>query len=150
MHIGIVGYSSNRIDPIAAHALLQHAMQQLISQHAPSAQPTDIHIISGLTNIGIPKIAYQIADLHGYHTVGISAARALTVNCGIYAVDQQIIVGEQFGDESACFIATIDYLIRVGGGRQSHHEVELFKAKCKALGRDMNAYLVEHALERLI
>jgi len=101
MNIGVVGYSSDQIDATAAHTLLQASFQQLVAQQMGNAP---IRIISGLTNIGVPKLAYQIAHQLGYQTVGISAQRALKVNCGIYAVDEQLIVGLEFGDESACLL----------------------------------------------
>ncbi len=149
MNIGIVGYSSHHIDQEIARTLLQQAIQELIQVHARSATPADICIISGLTNIGIPKVAYQIADQQGYRTVGISAQRALTVKCAVYAVDEQIIVGLDFGDESDQFITAIDYLVRIGGGKQSRNEVELFKNKCLSLGREISQHLIERELEYL-
>ncbi len=149
MNIGIVGYSSDQIDQTGAYALLEQSMLQLVALHAPKAPPADIRIISGLTNIGVPKIAYQIASKLGYRTVGLSAARALKVKCGVYDVDERIIIGREFGDESLEFVTRIDYLIRVGGGKQSRHEMGLFKGKCAVLGRSVAEYLIEHDLDLL-
>ncbi len=53
MNIGIVGYSSHKIDDQIAKTLLLQLFQQLIALQA-SAQSVPIPIISGLTNIGIP------------------------------------------------------------------------------------------------
>jgi hypothetical protein len=149
MNIGIVGFSSDQIDHLAAHKLLQQSMQQLVSWHAPKAKPGDIRIISGLTNIGVPKVAYQIADQLGYRTVGISAARALKVHCGMYDVHERIIIGREFGDESLQFVTAIDYLIRIGGGKQSRHELGLFKGKCALLGWSVAEHVIEHDLDLL-
>ncbi len=146
MKIGIVGHSSNRIDEELGLALLETMISRLV---ASKANTGDVEIVTGLTNIGIPKLAYQIADKHRYVKVGISAQQAHEVNCGVYPVDKEIIVGKKFGDESDAFIEYIDYLIRVGGGKQSAAEVKLFKEKCSILDRDVNKHLFEQAFELL-
>ena len=83
--------------------------------------------MSGYTNFGVPQIAYELADKCGFITVGFSAKQALQVKSGVYPVNKVIIKGEKFGDESTDFVANIDALIRIGGGKQSRHETELFK-----------------------
>lgn len=141
MKIGVVGFSQNNIDEALARNILINAFHQILERHS---HHQSIEIVSGLTNIGIPKIAYQIADEFGFIKVGISAARALQVKCGIYHVDQQIIEGKEFGDESITFINYIDFLIRVGGGKQSHQEVKLFIEKCARHGINASDALIEH------
>lgn len=141
MKIGVVGFSQDNIDESLARNILSQSFQQLIARY-PHHEP--IEIVSGLTNIGIPKIAYQIADELHFIKVGISAERALHVKCGIYPVDQQIIEGKEFGDESMTFIDYIDCLIRVGGGKQSHREVKLFIEKCAKRGITISDVLIEH------
>lgn len=143
MKIGVVGFSHENINHDLARTLLRQSFHQLMQRH-PHDKP--IEIVSGLTNIGIPKIAYEIADELGFITVGISAERALHVKCGIYYVDKQMIEGKEFGDESRVFIDYIDYLIRVGGGKQSHREVEMFVEKCALSGIDINDTLIEQEL----
>ena len=86
-----------------------------------------MEIVSGYTNSGVPKIAYELAGRFGFRTIGFSARQALKVRCGLYPVDDVRLVGSCFGDESEAFVRYIDRLIRVGGGPQSRHEVELFK-----------------------
>lgn len=142
MKIGIVGYSSHNIDEQLGFALLDKMISRIVANHS-GRDP--IEIVTGLTNIGIPKLAYQIADLNHYQKIGISAQQAYEVSCGVYPVDKEIIVGEKFGDESQVFVAYIDYLIRVGGGKQSASEVRLFKEKCKALHWDVDNRLAEQA-----
>lgn len=141
MKIGVVGFSQDNIDHELAREILTRSFHQLIERHK---HHEPIEIVSGLTNIGIPKIAYQIADELGFIKVGISAERALHVKCGIYPVDQQIIEGNEFGDESMTFIDYIDFLIRVGGGKQSHREVNLFIEKCAKQGMNVSDVLIEH------
>jgi len=143
MKIGVVGFSHENINHDKARALLRQSFHELMQKHSHN-EP--IEIVSGLTNIGIPKIAYEIADEQGWITVGISAERALHVKCGIYLVDQQIIEGKEFGDESIVFIDYIDFLVRVGGGKQSHREVEMFIEKCTRHGIAITDALLEHDL----
>lgn len=141
--IGVVGYSSNRIDFVHAEQLLNLAFDSILSKNT-SAQHIDI--VSGLTNVGIPKVAYDIARKRGCRTVGISAEQAFKVHCGIYPVDKQMIHGVIFGDESELFVNYIDYLVRVRDGKQSHNEVQLFMAKCASSGWSTIEKLIEHEL----
>lgn len=129
MRIGIVGFSSPHFDQEKAKGILKIKLQEVISD----IYKKEIEIVSGYTNSGIPKIAYTIADSIGLKTVGFSAKKALTVSCGLYPVDKEIIYGKNFGDESQAFVDYIDILIRIGGGSQSRKEVELFKAKNKKI-----------------
>lgn len=120
---GIVGFSRNQFDKKAAREILQDEFQKLKEKHIDET----IEIVSGFTNSGIPKIAYELADEFGFVTVGFSAKQALKVRSGVYPVKKKIIKGNRFGDESEDFIRYIYALIRVGGGKQSRHETELFK-----------------------
>lgn len=67
-----------------------------------SGNSNKYELVSGLTNMGIPKLAYEIADKKGWTTVGFSAEEAKEYEC--YDVDKEIIVGKKFGDESEEFI----------------------------------------------
>jgi hypothetical protein len=125
--IGVVGYSQRHFDHEAARAHLRRFVTALL-ELPEAARPPEI--VSGLTNQGVPKLAYELARELGLPTVGIAARQALRVRAGLFPVDRQILVGERFGDESPVLIAYIDKLIRVGGGPQSRAEVELFRAKC--------------------
>jgi hypothetical protein len=124
MRIGVVGFSQRHFDHDTARAHLRRMLGALLER--PQAQGLKVELVSGLTNQGVPRLAYELATVLGLRTVGISAKQALRVAAGVFPVDERILVGERFGDESATFVATIDVLIRVGGGRQSRHEVELF------------------------
>lgn len=121
--IGVVGYSGKPFDKAIAKEKLISILESLIYEY----DDQNIELVSGYTNIGVPKIAYEIADELGMHTVGFSAKEALNVDCGLYPVKKKFIVGEKFGDESEAFIKYIDVLIRIGGGAQSLSEVLLFK-----------------------
>jgi hypothetical protein len=103
-------------------------------------------LVSGLTDCGVPGIAYRVATRMGLATVGISARQALRVRAGLFPVDRRILVGRRFGDESAAFVAMIDALIRVGGGPQSRREAAMFREKLTAQGLAPAARMIEHEL----
>lgn len=87
----------------------------------------EIVIVSGLTNVGVLKIAYEEAKIRKWRTVGIACKRA--EEHPLFHVDEKIIVGENWGDESPGFIEAIDGIIRIGTGKQSVRETELVKGK---------------------
>ncbi len=122
---GVIGFSKNQFDKESAYTFLDELFRHLKEEHSNKT----IEIVSGYTNSGVPKIAYELADKYGFTTVGFSARQALSVESGTYPVMKVILKGEQFGDESHDFIEYIDKLIRVGGGLQSKKEIELFKEK---------------------
>lgn len=140
LKIGVVGFSRNQFDQKDAAQKLDHTIQQIIANY-PNRE---FEIVSGLTNMGVPRLAYLLADRLGIDTVGFSAKQAFKVYAGIYPVTQQIIVGDRFGDESEEFINYIDVLVRIGGGPQSRHEVELFKNKANS---NLSQYLYEKEVE---
>lgn len=139
LKIGIVGFSRPQFDHQQATQILKAAIAQFIEQF----NADQVEIVSGLTNIGVPKLAYEVAVLQGFVTVGISAKQALKVNCGVFAVDKQIIKGKKFGDESQVFIDYIDCLIRVGGGKQSRKEVQMFREKTQNNAQLLLEYEIE-------
>lgn len=105
--------------------------------------PGEAELVSGLTNQGVPRLAYELAAALGMRTVGVSARQALRVRAGLFPVDERVIVGERFGDESAVFLARIDVLIRIGGGPQSRREAEAFRAQLEQRGAPVEQHLVE-------
>lgn len=125
LKIGVVGFSRNQFDQNRARDILNEEFR-LLKEKLEGGRV--VEIVSGYTNMGVPKLAYQLAENYEFTKVGFSAQQAFRVNAGLYHVDKEVVVGEQFGDESAAFVAYIDGLIRVGGGRQSRHEVKLFRA----------------------
>ena len=120
MKIGVIGYSPQKFDESKAKKLILQGMEEMGFQDTDS-------IVSGLTNIGIPKIAYQLAKEHGLETVGIACKLATDYEC--YPVDKKIIIGDVWGDESQTFLNYIDVLIKVGGGKQSEQEFSKFKGE---------------------
>ena len=147
LRIGVVGYSGRKFDESIARAGLNRIFTE--EMETREADPARIEVVSGLTNIGIPKIAYELATEMGMKTVGISASRALTSDVGTYPVDKQIIVGQNYGDESEEFISYIDVLVRIGGGRQSLDEVAMFRERFDGDDASLAKCLIEVEMPEL-
>lgn len=141
MSVGVVGFSQNQFDHKMAEQIIRTYYEKLVSEHSDKT----IEIVSGYTNTGVVKIAYELADEFGFVTVGFSAKQALTVRAGLYPVQKVILRGEKFGDESSDFVRYINRLLRVGGGKQSRAETQLFKEIQS--GRDLSIILEEHEVE---
>jgi hypothetical protein len=115
MKIGIIGYSAQKFDEDKAREIINMLYDS--NKNIPN-----ITIVSGLTNIGIPKIAYEEAVKRDWKTVGIACEKANDYE--IFPVDKKIIVGDDWGDESNTFLNSIDVLVKIGGGEQSKKEFE--------------------------
>jgi len=144
LKIGVVGYSRSNIDEQLARNLLQACFKKFILQ--ASVGRLQVEIVSGLTNAGIPKVAYEIAAQWQLKTVGISARESFQAECGVFPAMKQMIIGQNYGDESAAFIKYIDCLARVGGGKQSLREVEMFKEKLHHDPKLLANWLIEREL----
>lgn len=139
MKLGIVGYSEGTFDENEAKRLIILG----IYHTELSSGKMVTHIVSGLTDQGIPGLAYRIAaDPAGGEmpTVGIACDKASDYPC--FPVDDEIIVGKEWGDESETFLNYIDALVRVGGGKQSIREAKQFREL------KPNAPIVEFELPR--
>jgi len=90
MKIGVVGFSRRQFDKKMAILKLRNILEILTL----GKDATNIEIISGYTNMGVPRIAYRLADDMGLKTVGFSAKQALRVRAGVYPVKEVILVGE--------------------------------------------------------
>lgn len=144
LKIGVVGYSRPNIDVPQTRALLQINLKKFILQ--AKVNRLQIEIVSGLTNAGVPKVAYELATDWQLKTVGISAREALQAECGIFPVQKQMLIGQHYGDESSYFIRYIDCLLRIGGGPQSLKEAEMFKEKHHHDPVTLAQWLIEHEL----
>lgn len=125
LRIGVVGYSVQQFDEQMALEHLREAYDTLATDY-PYHQKV---IVSGLTALGIPLLAYQEAVHRCWKTVGIACAKAADYPC--FPVDEKRIVGEEWGEESAIFLDSIDVLLRIGGGKQSQRETAEMKARGK-------------------
>lgn len=122
LRVGVVGYSNQPFDRQDALLLIRDAFDSF-------GRIADIEIVSGLTRLGIPALAYEEATRRGWKTIGVACLRAFEYP--LFPVNEAIIAGNNWGDESATFIDMIDVLIRVGGGRQSRHEACLARVQGK-------------------
>ncbi len=125
IRIGVVGYSVQKFNVEDATFLLTSAIDYLKLIH----QAKYIEIVSGYTNLGVPAVAYAIAEKHRYATRGVACEKANEYPC--FDCDEVDIVGENWGDESDAFLKSIDVLVRIGGGMQSNDEA--FRAKAMGI-----------------
>ena len=133
IRVGVVGYSDKKFDKGVALELLCDSFDEATKGYR------DITIVSGLTDLGIPALAYKEALARKWGTVGIACKKASEFKC--FDCDEIVMIGEEWGDESEKFLDSIDVLIRIGGGKQSIAEVK--KAK------EMGIKAIEHELEEI-
>lgn len=139
LRIGVVGYSDKKFDKDDAKLLLAEAIIDMIVDTNTVKRVDEIQIVSGLTNLGIPAIAYEMAKKFKWKTVGVACKKAKEYE--VYPVDKEIIVGDNWGDESRTFLENIDVLIRIGGGKQSLREVQM--------ARNRQIFTIEKELQML-
>lgn len=119
--VGVIGYSAQKFPEGKAKQFLLDTFKSIMKKYEHS----QLEIVSGYSNIGVPRLAYEIADKLGLITVGFAPKEVL--NYELYPIKKKIIKGEKFGDESIYFLKYIDILVRVGGGNQAKREWEIFK-----------------------
>jgi hypothetical protein len=122
-NIGVVGYSSQDFDEKIAKILIYKCFDEAEEY----ADNEEIAVVSGLTNLGIPKLAYEEASERGWKTIGVACKKAEEYD--LFEVDETFIVGGEWGDEREKFLSMLDFLVRVGGGKQSLEEVKIAKEK---------------------
>ena len=120
LKLGIVGYSAQKFDIKKAKKIIKKEFDYFEKIYGK-----DVTIVSGLTALGVPKIAYEEAKIHGWKTVGIACSKANEFEK--FPVDEEIIVGKEWGDESKTFLESIDLLLKVGGGKQAKKEAQIAK-----------------------
>ena len=126
VRIGVVGYSSPDFNKIQAYNILLATITSFIN-----SGKSNLEIVSGYTNFGMPAIAYEIAKQLQLKTAGVACRKAEEFEC--YPCDRVQIVGSKWGDESSVFLKQLDILIHVGGGDQSLAECQAFKKTGKPL-----------------
>lgn len=122
IRIGVVGYSIQEFDEQKANKYIRRVFD-FVEEQFPDDTKT---IISGLTDLGVPALAYREAVKRVWKTKGIACSKALDYVW--FPVSDITIVGSNWGDESETFLKSIDILIRIGGGEQSMREVEMAKS----------------------
>ena len=117
--IGVVGYCPpTQFDGKEAHRMICEAFDKIASEHPDE----DLAVVSGLTNVGVLGIAYTEAASRNWKTVGVACERALEHE--LFPVDEKVIVGKEWGDESETFLQRVDCMIRIGTGPQSIRETK--------------------------
>lgn len=131
VRIGVVGYCPpTRFDEAEAARLIDMAYDQVAKDY-PNAR---IIIDSGLTALGVLKIAYEKAVERGWRTAGIACKKAITEKMPLFPVDEEPrIIGENWGQESAEFTRELHALIKIGHGKQSTNEAALMRATCRTV-----------------
>jgi len=119
MKIGIIGFSTFEFDKGKAEDLITGCLTTL-----DALDPENCQLVSGLTDVGVPGIAYAVAKRLKWYTIGYASKKASEYK--LYPVDEKHIIGDNWGDESEGFLQSIDILIKVGGGDQSKKEFEEF------------------------
>ena len=118
--VGIVGFSSGDFNRAKAQEEIEKAFGLLDILN----KEEQVEIVSGLTNIGVPAMAYKESRKYDWKTRGIACAKAEDYEC--FPCDEVQIVGEEWGDESETFLNYCDILLKFGGGKQSEAEFEAF------------------------
>lgn len=120
--IGVIGFSSGfeKCDRPNAESTCRETLRRLFLQRKESHPETPLWCISGATNVGVPRIAYEQAGELGVTRIGVTAAAAREFE--LAELEYLTIFGEQFGDESEIMLALCDEIWLIGGGNQSERE----------------------------
>lgn len=137
LRIGVVGYCPpSRFDEGKALGYLRYAFDNIQSKYPKRPKV----VVSGLTNVGVLKLAYEEAKRRRWKTAGVACKKAYEFKNNWFPVDENpIIVGEEWGEESPTFLETIDMIVRVGGGKQSRREC----AETKSMDKEVYEYELE-------
>ncbi len=129
LRLGVVGYCPpSKFDESKALEYIIDGYNK-IQQDFPYK---NITVVSGLTNVGVIKIAYEEAKRRNWKTAGVACKKAYDYKESWFAVDESpVIVGEKWGDESSTFTNSIDTILKIGGGPQSIREFEEIRKEGK-------------------
>lgn len=133
VRVGVMGYSGQKFDINKANESLKSAFD-IIEDMFPESE---IIVVSGYTNLGVPALAYAEAVKRGWKTAGVACNQAKEYP--VFPCDEVTLVGENWGDESPTFLKTSDLFVRVGGGGQSKRET----AAAIAAGKTVYEYELE-------
>lgn len=115
--IGFIGYSAMKFDENKAKEIIHNIFKSFNDNE-------DYVIVSGATNMGIPKLVYEEAENYdNMYLTGIMCKDGYT--CELYPCDNILAIGDNWGDESETFIDLIDELYKIGGGPQSENEKKM-------------------------
>jgi len=122
LYIGVVGTTdSSTFNSEEVIEAIEHIFDDIEEEYHENCD--SYCVVSGLTNMGVWKHAYEIASERGYKTIGIAPNEANDYEH--YPVDETVIIGKKFGDESSMLIDSINILVKIGGGDQSDTEMNM-------------------------
>lgn len=143
LRLGVVGYCPpTKFDEKEAVRMLNEAYDK-VEREFPEHKYT---VVSGVTNVGVLKLAYEEAKRRGWKTAGVACRRAYVFEW--FLTDEKpIILGDNWGDESEVFLKGtkirgdphengLDAIVRIGAGNQSIKEA----VKIKELGKPTYEY----------
>jgi hypothetical protein len=131
VNIGFVGYSDSKFDKKYAQKLIDAVFDKIENEFCNTSEL--VNIITGATNLGIPKMVYDKANEENirlgkrFNLVGVMAKEGYEYE--LYPCDIIYAYGKNFGDESKEFISMLDLFIKIGGGKQSIKELSMAKEK---------------------
>ena len=123
VRIGVIGYSAQKFDKAKASEFINEAFDEIENENTNA----EFSVVSGLSDMGIPAIAYKEANKRKWETVGI--APKVVEDYDLYPCDKKHIIGKDWGEESNFFLDYIDVLVKIGGGKQSNQESKKAKEK---------------------
>jgi hypothetical protein len=124
LSIGVVGYClPTKFDEAEAVRMLAEAYDKIEEQFPDTPKM----VVSGLTNVGVLKLAYEEAVRRGWRTKGVACK--LAADHPLFPVDEQCIVGENWGDESQEFLRDLNCMVRIGVGKQSLEECAIISGR---------------------
>lgn len=133
LKIGVVGYCPpSKFNEAMATEMICEAYDRITVEYPDRA----FVCVSGLCDVGVLAIAYAEAKRRGWRTVGFTSSVAKSCGHPLFPVDEELIVGEKWGEESDAFVAYIDCLVRIGMGAQSLREA----GACRAAGKATHEY----------
>lgn len=129
LKVGVNGFHARAQDKVVIWNLISRGFDRIMSETGA----TELHVISSLSDSGVPQAAYHIARQRGWNCGGIAPKAVMRQRIFPMNVDGDImkIVGNRWGDESEAFINECDVLLRVGNSRQSMDEAELAEKQGK-------------------
>lgn len=117
--IGFVGFCEPVFDEKQAKIIIHNLFDSLIEKFG------NFEVVSGLSDCGILSLVYTEGLSRKLKLIGIACEKGNDDDNKKFPVDEEIIVGKNWGDESSTFINYIDYFVRIGGGSQSLKEEEM-------------------------
>ena len=122
--IGVVGTSrGGLVENRTAKERVAEALSFALSQIQIQTTDAPITIVSG--GGLVPNYAFDWARKNGHKRLQVVSAAVKSTPKGV----ERLEIGTSFGDESEQFVGMCKHFVRVGGGPQSHREVQLFRER---------------------